>query len=72
MKIADYLLASSLTDDAFAKRINRSRSFVTRLRQGTAGPSAETAMAIEKETGGQVRLADMLPERKSEPANSSV
>jgi len=61
MKLADYLSKERLTDAAFAARISRDRSFVTRLRLGAARPSFSTISSIMVATNGAVSADDFLP-----------
>ncbi|WP_246252053.1 helix-turn-helix domain-containing protein [Ancylobacter pratisalsi] len=61
MNLANYLAANELTDAAFAERIGRERSFVTRLRTGRATPSLATVAAIQVATNGAVTATDFMP-----------
>ena len=61
MKLADYLSQERLTDAAFAARISRDRSFVTRLRVGAAKPSFSTISSIMAATNGAVTADDFVP-----------
>ena len=60
MRLSDYMAEQGLTDEAFALRIGRDRSFVTKIRQGRALPSLKTAMAIFTATGGAVTVDDIF------------
>lgn len=62
MKLADYMAANGLTDDAVAQRIGRDRSFVTKLRQGRASPSMRTARDLAEATNGAVSAEDFFPQ----------
>lgn len=54
MKLSDYLKAEGITATAFANRIGRSKSTVTRAMRGQSIPDKETMDKIVAETGGQV------------------
>lgn len=72
MLLDDYLTRSNLTDAAFAEKIEIGRSMVTKLRHRKAKPSFDTAMKIEKATGGRVSLKDLAPIEDAPVAVASV
>lgn len=59
--LAEYLSEKEITDEAFAALVGVSRSMVTKLRNRTAKPSADTALRIMAITGPSVGLADLMP-----------
>lgn len=61
MLLDAYLSKTAKTDAAFADAIGVGRSMVTKLRHRKARPSFETALKIERETGGAVRVEDLEP-----------
>jgi transcriptional regulator with XRE-family HTH domain len=58
-KLAEYMKAKGLRDQALADLLDCDRSMVTKLRHGTATPSLPLALAIHRETG--VPLPDLMP-----------
>ena len=60
MNLSSYLEQRALSDASFASEIGVSRSMVTKLRNGQAKPSAETALKIQSVTKGEVMLSDLL------------
>lgn len=59
MKIADYLNERQITDEAFAVTINRDRSTVWRLRNGSR-PSPDLMAVIAEKTNGAVLPNDFF------------
>lgn len=57
-KLASYLTANGITQAVFAGRVGISQGALSKLCAGPKGPSLETALAIERETGGTVSVAD--------------
>lgn len=57
-----YLAAEGVTQVRFAEMIGVQQSMVSRLLKGKARPSLETAVAIERATGGAVPAATWVPE----------
>lgn len=62
MTLSDYLRAHSLTHAEFASRIGATQAAVTRYANGRRKPSLQKIIVIERETSGQVRAIDFLPE----------
>lgn len=60
MLLSDWLDRTRMTRLAFAKRVGVNPSDMTELCRGTQWVSARVAMAIERETGGCVTVADIL------------
>jgi transcriptional regulator with XRE-family HTH domain len=60
MTLAEYMAEIGIKDEPMAKMIGLKRSMVTRLRNGTAKPSFNTLIAIERVTGGKVRASDFV------------
>lgn len=58
--LAQYMDRAGLSDDAFATIVGCSRTRISKLRRGLERPSLELAVAIERETGGEVRPSDFL------------
>ena len=70
MKLRQYLAVNGISDAAFAKLVNCSRPFVTRLKNGLRVPSMAMQSRIAKETNGQVMPNDWIgeePDRKARP-----
>lgn len=68
--LADYLSRHQITHQAFATRIGVHQSTVTRLCDEKASmlPGIGTALAIERETSGEVKTSAWL-ERKNGPGD---
>lgn len=62
MKLASFMEAAKLTDTDLAAKIGKDRTFVSRLRRGLVKPSVDTAVAIERLSGGAVRASDFVSE----------
>lgn len=60
MELTDWLDLRGVTKSAFGERIGVSPSTMTDLCRGTQWVSARVAVAIERETEGQVTVADLL------------
>jgi transcriptional regulator with XRE-family HTH domain len=58
MTLDEYLTANKETAEAFAKRIGRATSTITRLRKGETRPDWGTADAITAATEGKVQPND--------------
>lgn len=68
MKLADYLDRCGFDDAAFAAKVDRDRSTIFRIRNGTHKPSPDLMEKIARETGGLVRPDDYfdgLPEAEA-------
>jgi len=63
MRLEDYLKQHKLTQREFARRIGRSRSYVSMMMRGRKVPSLRTTNLIEEETGGVVSAFSMLDQR---------
>lgn len=57
---ADYIATSGLTQTAWAARIGVSKSYLSHLIRGNRMPSLQTAVRIERETGGAVPAASWV------------
>lgn len=62
MDLNSYLDAQGLTQGEFARRIGRSQGAVSHWCLQRNRMSAESAVLIERATGGQVRAADLRPD----------
>lgn len=60
MMLSEWLALTGETKIAFGERIGVSPSTMTDLCRGTQWVSPRVAMAIERETGGAVTVADLL------------
>ena len=60
MTFSEWLDQKGYTLDQMAGRLGCSISTVSRVATGKAKPSADLALAIERETDGAVMLADLL------------
>lgn len=54
MTLEQFMRETGTSDIALAAAIDRDRTFVSRLRRGLVKPSLETAVAIERFSGGRV------------------
>jgi DNA-binding transcriptional regulator YdaS (Cro superfamily) len=71
MKLGDWLRTHRITQDAFGARIGVTQGRVSQIvADGTNDLS--TALAIQKETEGEVTVDELLPQRKSSPATSAA
>lgn len=60
MLLSEWLKAKGIRGRAFAARIDRSPSTVSRIARGEVEPNRETRDLIIRETGGAVTAADLL------------
>lgn len=60
MKLQKYLHDHGITQAEFARRLNVSSGRVNEWVTGARVPRLETAVAIERETGGLVLAADFV------------
>lgn len=60
MKLRAWLKAHNMTMEMFADRVGVAHSTVSRLCTGKLFPSRELALAIRKETNGEVTPDDFL------------
>ena len=60
MTLDEWLRDEGLDDMAAAVRLRRNRTTISRLRRGKLMPSLALAADIERESGGQVSLADWM------------
>ncbi len=58
MTLTEYLSTNNLTQAAFAERVGVSAEAVNQWVKGKRFPRPESIMDIERETAGQVRVAD--------------
>jgi len=61
MKLLDYLKSVGAAPSPWAVKHGFAIPTITRFIQGKRGLSAKTIQRIEKITGGQVRMDDLLP-----------
>lgn len=66
MKLDAYIRENGLTDAAFAEKVDRDRSAVSRWRSGATVPDADSLKKILEATGGAVTPNDFfeLPAEK--------
>jgi transcriptional regulator with XRE-family HTH domain len=57
-KLASFIKTKGMTQASFAESVGITQSTLSKLCAGPKGPSLETALAIERETGGKVAVAD--------------
>lgn len=60
MTLQTYLVDEKIKPAQFARRLKVNASTVHRLISGERKPSGKLAAAIERETGGRVRLSDFF------------
>lgn len=60
MKLADYLVQQELTPAAFAERLGKPPSTVTRWLRGERKPDLDSVVEIERETQGVVAAKDFV------------
>ena len=60
MQLSDYLAAQGETVTAFAARIDRSPSTVSRLMRGLTDPNGETLRRVREATDGAVQPNDFF------------
>lgn len=72
--LSEYMERHGISDDAMAQRLGCSRTRVSKIRRRGERPSLKLALAIERETGGEVRpiqdlivAASMAPPKVSDP-----
>jgi DNA-binding transcriptional regulator YdaS (Cro superfamily) len=61
MKLRDYLHFYELTKTAFARSIDISPVYIQQICKGKKLPSKKLCRVIERETNGEVTLADLIP-----------
>jgi transcriptional regulator with XRE-family HTH domain len=59
-KLASYLEANGLTQADFARRVGITQSALSKICNG-GSTSLDTAVAIERESGGSVKATDLKP-----------
>ena len=69
--LAEYLKQNELTPTAFAHRLGRSQSTITRLLNGQRGAGPDLARQIERETDGAVSAAEVLAMVLTPPASTT-
>lgn len=62
MKLSKFMELAQLTDADLADLLDRDRSTVTRLRNGSAKPSFEVMLALERISEGAIRPSDFASE----------
>lgn len=60
-QLQDYLARLNLKQSAFAERVGATQATVSKLATGQMRPSLELAVAIERETQGQVPAVSWVP-----------
>lgn len=67
-----YLADAGVTQVRFAEMIGVKQSMVSRLLSGAALPSLQTAVKIERKTGGAVPASAWVPETGADPASPAA
>lgn len=62
MTLEKYMELTGLTDAELAEKLGRDRTTVTRLRNGSAKPSFEVMLALERLSEGMIRPSDFASE----------
>lgn len=62
MKLAKFMELSQMSDAELAELLDRDRSTVTRLRNGSTKPSFEVMLALERISEGAIRPSDFASE----------
>ncbi len=60
MDLREYLFRKRITVTDFAKKINYGRTYVNEIVSGNRTPGRKLAETIEKETQGEVTVAELL------------
>lgn len=60
MKLDEYMKLSGIKASGLAKLFDISKSYVTKLLDGSA-PSLEIAIRISRTTSGKVKVGDLIP-----------
>lgn len=60
--LADYIKQSGLTQDAFARRVGISQSYLNDIAKGRKTPSLPVALRIATASGGVVSVASLVTE----------
>lgn len=68
MTLETWLFENKIKPSAFAARIGVAPSTITRLIKGERSPRLDLIASIQRETNGQVTLADFLPTASPEAA----
>lgn len=66
--LSDYLTAHRISQRAFAKEVDVDPSMISRLAGGTARPSLELAVSIERRTRGAVRAVSWIADPEAQEA----
>ena len=61
MRLRDYLYFNDITKTAFAHSIDISPVYIQKICKGLAIPSRKLCRVIERETNGEVTMADLIP-----------
>lgn len=66
-KLAAWIKANDLTQQAFADKVGLSQSFVSRLCANDSGvqPSVQIAQMLQRETGGAIEWTEWYPAPRS-------
>jgi len=77
MRLRDYLYFNDITKTAFAHAIELSPVYVQKICKGLCVPSRKVCRQIERETNGEVTLADLIPlvqpeEEKKDPKEERI
>ena len=68
MKIHEYLSATGLSQDEFARKVGVSQATISRYASGLRTPRLPHALAILTVTGGRVTPEDFLESNHTKPA----
>lgn len=67
MKLADYMTLVGIKDTAFAEKVGRDQSTISRIRRGEVLPDWSTVVRIAEATDGAVTANDFMPAPVPEP-----
>lgn len=61
MKLADWMTLAGIKDSAFAEKVGRDQSTISRIRRGEVLPDWSTVVRIAEATEGAVTANDFMP-----------
>lgn len=60
MDLREYLFRNRITATEFCKKVECSRNYISMIQRGEAYPSHRLARDIVAQTGGQVKMEDLV------------
>jgi hypothetical protein len=60
MTVDEFLTTTGMSNVVFGRRINRTKSYVSKLRRRLITPSLETAISINGASGNQITYKEMV------------